>query len=160
MQKLNAERARPRDVVAAITLWGPLIVTVTTGALWFPDLPGELPRQWNSAGVSSTWPTWLAFTVLVVISLGSALIAAFALHEDAADRRRKTFLWSGFAAGLASGAWLLVSGSTITSSDSAAPQVGAWPVVLILSMGYGVLPFLIAHRWVDPAQQVSRPNQS
>lgn len=155
MHTPNSGQARTRDVVAALTLWGPLFVIVATGALWHSELPAELPRQWNSAGVSTTWPTWIAIVLLGLVGLSSAIVAAFALRQDVAARRRKTFLWSGFAAGMASGAWLLVAGSTVTSSVSTEPQVGAWPVVLMLSMGYGLLPFLIAHRWVDAEHEAN-----
>lgn len=145
--------ARPRDIVAAITLWVPAAVIAASWTLWHSELPTDLPRQWNSAGVNTTWPAWLALTLLGFVALSAALVGAFALRQDAADRRRKTFLWSGFAAGMSSGAWLLVAGSTITSSVATEPEVGAWPVLLMLSMAYGLLPFLIAHRWVDPNQQ-------
>jgi hypothetical protein len=139
-----------RDVVAALTLWVPLAVIVATWLVWREALPSDLPREWGSTGVSSTWPTGMAIALLSLVSLGSAIIATFALRESAAYIRRKTFLWSGFAAGLACGVWLLSAGSTITSGGSAVPQVGAWPLLLMVLLGYGLIPFLIAHRWVEP----------
>lgn len=145
-------RARTRDVVAAVTLWVPTAAILATWALWQSELPADLPRQWNSSGVSTTWPTWVAITLVILVASGSALVGAFALQHDAVARRRKTFLWSGFAAGMAAGAWLLVAGSTITSAVATDPEVGAWPVALMASMAYGLIPFLIANRWIDPEQ--------
>lgn len=143
-------KARIRDVMAALTLWIPVGVMVITWLVWREALPVELPRQWGSKGVSSTWPTGVAIALLSLIALSSAIIATFALRESAAYIRRKTFLWSGFAAGPACGVWLLSAGSTVTSGTSAVPQVGAWPLLLMVLLGYGLIPFLIAHRWVEP----------
>ncbi|QYF74012.1 hypothetical protein [Cryobacterium sp. PAMC25264] len=142
-----------RDVVAASTLWAPLVAIATTLAAWRNLLPTDLPRQWGSDGVSSTWPTGVAIALLTLISLGSAITATIALRPGAARSRRTTFLWAGFAAGLACGAWLLVAGSTISAGANAEPEVGAWPLLLMVLMGYGLIPFLIAHRWVDDAPQ-------
>ncbi|MDY7527252.1 MULTISPECIES: hypothetical protein [unclassified Cryobacterium] len=144
----SSGRARARDVLAAVAVWVPLAAVVTTWLIWREELPTDLPRQWGSHGVSSTWPTWMAIALLVVVCLASALIATFALREGAAPTRRKTFLWSGFAAGLATGGWLMIAGSTITSGPGAEPQVGAWPLLLMALLGYGLIPFLLAHRWV------------
>jgi len=165
MDARSSGQARARDVIAAVTIWGPLAVVVTTWLLWREELPTELPRQWDSDGVSSTWPTGFAIVLFAVVCFGSALIAAFALQKGAAAGRRKTFLWSGFAAGLACGSWLMVAGSIITSGTSTEPHVGAWPLLLMALMGYGLIPFLIAHRWVDtepeqpPAAVVLAPTE-
>ncbi|TFC96800.1 MULTISPECIES: hypothetical protein [Cryobacterium] len=140
-------QARARDVIAAVTLCAPLVVVVTTWLHWRAELPTELPRQWDSDGVSSTWPTGFAIVLFASVCFGSALVASFALHKGVAAGRRKIFLWSGFAAGLACGSWLLVAGSVITSSTSTEPHVGAWPLLLMALMGYGLIPFLIAHPW-------------
>lgn len=162
----NVGQARARDVVAALTLFVPLVVVVATWLIWWEALPADLPRQWRSDGVTSTWPTGFAILLLALVGLGSAVIATFALRQGAAAGRRKTFLWSGFAAGLACGVWLMVAGSTITSGAKAEPQVGAWPLLLMVLMGYGLIPFLIAHRWVDaepkqpPAQVVLAPSET
>ncbi|TFD83514.1 hypothetical protein E3T61_20985 [Cryobacterium lactosi] len=147
----KAGQAGIRDVVAASTLWAPLVVVATTWAAWRDLLPTNLPRQWGSDGVSSTWPTWVAIALVALICLGSAVTATVALRPGAARSRRTTFLWAGFAAGLACGAWLLVAGSTFSAGANAEPEVGAWPLLLMLLMGYGLIPFLIAHRWVDDA---------
>lgn len=154
MDARSSGQARARDVIAAVTLWVPLAVVVTTWLLWREELPTELPRQWDSDGVSSTWPTGFAIVLFAVVCFGSALIAAFALREGAAAGRRKTFLWSGFTAGLGCGSWLMVAGSIITSGTSTEPHVGAWPLLLMALMGYGLIPFLIAHRWenAEPEQ--------
>ena len=149
MDARSSGQARVRDVIAAVTLWVPLAVVVTTWLLWRAELPTELPRQWYSDGVSSTWLTGFAIVLFAVVCFGSALIASLALQNGAAAGRRKTFLWSGFAAGLACGSWLMVAGSIITSGTSTEPRVGAWPLLLMALMGYGLIPFLIAHRWVN-----------
>jgi membrane protein YdbS with pleckstrin-like domain len=73
------------------------------------------------------------------------------LREAGAPSRRKTFLFTGFAAGLASGVWLLSAGSTIAAGGTLPDDVGAWPLLLMFLLGYGLIPFLIAHRWVDDA---------
>ena len=146
----SAGRARARDVLAAATVWIPFAVVVTTWLIWHAELPPDLPRQWGNDGVSSTWPTGVPIALFTVVSLGSALTATFALRESSAARRRKTFLWSGFAAGLATGSWLLIAGSTISSGPGAEPRVGAWPLLLMVLLGYGLIPFLLAHRWVTP----------
>ena len=150
MDTPSSGRARARDVLAAITLWFPFAAVAATWLLWREELPSDLPRQWGSHGVSSTWPTWVAIALFAVVCLGSALIATSALRTGAAPLRRKTFLWSGFAAGLAAGSWLMIAGSTITSGPGTEPQVGAWPLLLLVLLGYGLLPFLLAHRWVTP----------
>ncbi|MDY7542671.1 MULTISPECIES: hypothetical protein [unclassified Cryobacterium] len=150
MDAHSSGRARARDVLAAVTVWVPLAVVVTTWLSWRAELPSDLPRQWGSHGVSSTWPTGVAIAIFTVVSLGSAVIATFALRESAAARRRKTFLWSGFAAGVATGSWLLIAGSTITSGPGAEPQIGAWPLLFMALLGYGLVPLLLAHRWVAP----------
>lgn len=153
MSTLKSGQARVRDVIAALTLWAPLLVVVTTWLNWRDVLPAELPRQWGGGGVSSTWPTWSAIALVVLVCLGSAISATFALRRSAASSRRKTFLWTGFAAGLACGTWMMVAGSTITAGANAEPEVGAWPLLLMALMGYGLIPFLIAHRWVDDAPE-------
>lgn len=150
MNTQSSGRARARDVFAALTLWVPLAATVITWLFWRETLPSDLPRQWNSSGVTSTWPTSLAIALVWLVCLGAATIASFALRESAAYIRRKTFLWSGFTAGLACGVWLVTAGSTITSGTSTAPQIGAWPVLFIVLLAYGLIPFLVAHRWVEP----------
>ena len=166
MDARSSGQARARDVIAAVTLWVPLAVVVTTWLLWREELPTELPRQWDSDGVSSTWPTGFAIVLFAVVCFGSALIASFALRQEAAAGRRKTLLWSGFAAGLACGSWLMVAGSIITSGASTEPRVGAWPLLLMALMGYGLIPFLIAHRWVNaepeqpPVEVVLAPTET
>ncbi|TQO20178.1 hypothetical protein FB472_1794 [Rhodoglobus vestalii] len=150
MNTESSDRARVRDVIAALTLWVPLAVTVITWLFWREMLPSDLPRQWGSNGVSSTWPTGLAIVLVSLVCVGSAIISTFALRESAAYIRRKTFLWSGFAAGLACGVWLVTAGSTITSGTTAVPQVGAWPLLFMVLLAYGLIPFLIAHQWVEP----------
>lgn len=166
MDARSSGQARARDVIAAVTLWVPLAVVVTTWLLWREELPTELPRQWDSDGVSSTWPTGFAIVLFAVVCFGSALIASFALRQGAAAGRRKTFLWSGFAAGLACGSWLMVAGSIITSGTSTEPHVGAWPLLLMALMGYGLIPFLIAHRRVNaeaeqhPVEVVLAPTET
>ena len=166
MDARSSGQARARDVIAAVTLWVPLAVVVTTWLLWREELPTELPRQWDSDGVSSTWPTGFAIVLFAVVCFGSALIASFALRQEAAAGRRKTLLWSGFAAGLACGSWLMVAGSIITSGASTEPRVGAWPLLLMALMGYGLIPFLIVHRWVNaeaeqhPVEVVLAPTES
>ncbi|TFB59977.1 hypothetical protein E3O47_14200 [Cryobacterium sp. TMT2-17-1] len=132
----SSGQTRARDVIAAVTLWAPLAVVVTTWLLWREELPTELPRQWDSDGVSSTWPTGSAIVLFASVCFGSALIASFALRQGAAAGRRKTYLWRGFAAGLACGSWLMVAGSIITSGTSTEPHVGAWLLLLMALMGY------------------------
>lgn len=155
MNTRKAGHAGVRDVIAALTLWVPLAVVITTWLIWAKHLPAELPRQWDSNGVSSTWPTGVAIALAALICLGSAVTATFALRLRAADSRRTTFLWAGFAAGLACGAWMLVAGSVITASANTEPEVGAWPLLLLGLMGYGLIPFLIAPRRVHDAPERS-----
>lgn len=147
----NSGQARVRDVIAALTLWGPLVVIFASWMSWRDLLPAELPRQWNSEGVSTTWPTGFAIVLFALMGLASAIIAALALRPGWAEMRRKTFLWTGFAAGLACGSWLLVAGSTIAAGESSTPEVGALPLLLMAFMGYGLFPFLIAHKWLPDA---------
>jgi hypothetical protein len=162
----SSGRARARDVLAAVSLWIPLASVVTTWLIWRDKLPSDLPRQWGSDGVSSTWPTWVAIVLFALVCLGSALIATLALRKGAAPTRRTTFLWSGFAAGLATGGWLMIAGSTITSGPGTEPQVGAWPLLLMVLLGYGLIPFLLAHRWVaaepeqHPVELVPAPTET
>ncbi|MCI4658291.1 hypothetical protein [Cryobacterium zhongshanensis] len=156
MTSRSSGRARARDILAAATVWIPLAVVVTTWLVWRAELPADLPRQWGNDGVSSTWPTGVAIALFSVVCLGSAVLATLALREGAAPTRRKTFLWSGFAAGLATGAWLMTAGSTITAGPGAEPRVGAWPLLLMALFGYGLIPFLLAHRWVA-AEPEERP---
>jgi hypothetical protein len=155
MKTRTSGQARVRDVIAALTLWVPLAVITATWLTWREALPADLPRQWNGLGVSTTWPTWLALVVLGLVSLASAGIATFALRTGAADVRRKTFLWTGFAAGLACGSWLLVAGSTIAAGPNGIPEVGALPLLLMVLTGYGVIPFLIAPTWLADSPEQS-----
>lgn len=149
MDTRRSDTARIRDAIAALTVWVPLAVVATTWLVWREALPADLPRQWDRDGVSSTSPTVFIIALVVLVCFGSALVATVALRARAAPARRQTFLWAGFAAGLSCGIWLMVAGSTVPSGDSSEAQVGVWPLLLMVLMGYGLIPFLIAHRWGD-----------
>jgi hypothetical protein len=142
---------RPRDVAAAATLWLPLLAVVVTWLLWIDRLPDVLPRQWGRDGaVSSTMPTEAMAAIAVVVSVGAAILATSWLRERGAPNRRPVYLGLGFAAGLSSCLWLSTAGITIAASD-AEPEMGAWVLFTVAACGYGVLPFLLAHKWLDPA---------
>ena len=75
--------ARVRDVVAAVALWVPLAVMVMTWLVGREALPAELPRQWGSTVVSSTWLTSLAMALLVL----AVPMLAFARLQISVDWR-------------------------------------------------------------------------
>ena len=142
---------RPRDVVAALTLWLPVLAVIVTWLLWIDRLPEVLPRQWGRDGtVSSTMPTWAMAVVALGVSLGAAILATYWLRERGAPNRRQAYLGLGLAAGLSSCLWLTTAGITI-ASGGAEPEWGAWVLFTFTACGYGALPFLIAHKWVVPA---------
>jgi hypothetical protein len=149
METPSSRGGRVRDAVAAITLWVPLVMVAGTWLSWHSALPADLPRQWGSAGVSTTWPTALAIVLAAFVCLASAVIATASLRRAGAPSRRKTFLFTGFAAGMASGVWLLSAGSTIAAGGTPPDDIGAWPLLMLVLLGYGLIPFLIAHRWID-----------
>lgn len=151
METSRSSTVRGRDAIAVVTLWVPLVTVVATWLSWRSALPADLPRQWGSEGVSTTWPTALAIVLAAFVCLASALIATVSLRHVRAPSRRKTFLFTGFAAGLASGVWLLSAGSTIAAGGTGPDVIGAWPLLLMVLLGYGLIPFVIAHRWVDDA---------
>lgn len=142
---------RTRDIAAALTLWLPFVAVVVTWLLWINRLPGALPRQWGRDGaVSSTMPTWGMAVVAVVVSLGAAILATYWLRERGAPNRRQVYLGLGLAAGLSSCLWLTTAGITV-AAGAAEPKMGAWILLTFAACGYGLLPFLIAQKWVAPA---------
>ncbi|TFD55161.1 hypothetical protein E3T55_01695 [Cryobacterium frigoriphilum] len=142
-------RARPRDVIAWVTLWVPLGAVLVTAALWWGDLPEALPRQWNADGIASTSPTGLMFGILAGLTGTAALGAGFALAAGAAPNRRVIFLAAGFVAGLAGSIWLFSAGITIV--PGADPQdPGGWPLLAVAFAGYGAIAYFLAHSWVYP----------
>ncbi len=60
---------RGRDAIAVVTLWVPLVTVVATWLSWRSALPADLPRQWGSEGVSTTWPTALAIVLAAFVCL-------------------------------------------------------------------------------------------
>ncbi|PXA67300.1 hypothetical protein [Cryobacterium arcticum] len=142
-------RARARDIAAVATLWLPVLVVGVTATSWLDRLPADLPKQWGPDGVTSTAPTWLLLLIAVVLSLAAAVGSLLALPAGAAPNRRTIFLASGFVAGLAASVWLVCAGSTILAG-SAEPEVGAWPLLAILSCGYGGIAALLASPWSAP----------
>jgi hypothetical protein len=82
--------------------------------------------------------------------LVSALIATFALRGSAAPFRRKTFLGTGFASRLACSIWVMTGGVTLTAGTASEPEVGAWPLLVMASMAYGLITFWIAPRRAVP----------
>jgi hypothetical protein len=141
---------RLRDIVAAGTLWLPVGAAVVTWLLWNDQLPDVLPRQWGSDGaVSSTMPTWAMAVIAVSVSLGSALLATYALRERGAPTRRQVYLGLGFAAGLSTCLWLTTAGVTLAAGDGE-PKLGAWLLLTFVACGYGLLPFFLAQKWVAP----------
>lgn len=143
-------RARPRDVIALVTLWVPFVAALVTAVLWWDALPAELPRQWNAHGISSTSPPELMFGVLVTLTFLTAAGATLALPAGAAPSRRKIFLAAGFVAGLAGSIWLFSAGLTIAPGADPS-RVGGWPLVTVPFAGYGAIPYFLAHPWVTPA---------
>ena len=144
-----AGRARARDVAAVATLWLPALVVGVTAASWLDRLPADLPKQWGPDGVTSTAPTWLLLLIAVGLSLAAGVGSLLALPAGAASNRRTIFLASGFVAGLAASVWLVCAGSTILAG-AAEPEVGAWPLLAILSCGYGGIAALLASPWSPP----------
>ncbi|MDJ0377895.1 hypothetical protein [Cryobacterium sp. PH31-L1] len=150
----------PRDIAAALTLWVPFVAAVVTWLLWIDRLPGVLPRQWGRDGaVSSTMPTWGMAVVALVVSLGAAILATYWLRERGAPNRRQIYLGLGSAAGLSSSLWLTTAGITVAAGP-AEPKMGAWVLLTFAACGYGLLPFLIAQKWVTPATVTELPETS
>ena len=148
---------RPRDIAAALTLWLPFMAVVVTWLLWIDRLPGVLPRQWGRDGaVSSTMPTWGMAVIALVVSLGAASLATYWLRERGAPNRRQVYLGLGLAAGLSSSLWLTTAGITV-AAGAAEPKMGAWVLLTFAACGYGLLPFLIAQKWVTPATVTELP---
>jgi len=112
MEIFRTGRVQGRDAIALVILWIPLVIVVATWLSWCGALPADLPRQWGSDGVRMTWPIALAIALAVFVRLASAVIATVSLRHSAEPSRRKTFLFTGLAAGTASGVWLLSAGST------------------------------------------------
>jgi hypothetical protein len=148
----TTSEVRLREVLAIITLWVPFVVVAITWLMWKDILPEDLPRQWDSSGVSSTAPTWLVVGIAAVASLAAAVGATFGLIRGAPENRRAICLGTGFVAGLAGGTWVALAAVTVTAPDMAEPDIGAWPMLSILSCGYGVIPFLLMGKWahVEP----------
>lgn len=142
-------QARARDIGAVATLWLPVLLVGITAASWLDRLPADLPKQWGPDGVTSTAPTWLLLLIALVLGLAAAVGSLLALPAGAAPNRRTIFLASGFVAGLAASVWLVCAGSTIFAG-AAEPEVGAWPLLAILSCGYGGIAALLASPWSPP----------
>ena len=94
-------------------------------------------------------PTWAMAVIAFSVSLGSALLATYWLRERGAPNRRQVYLGLGFTSGLSSCLWLSTAGVTIAAGD-AEPKLGAWLLLTFIACGYGVLPFLLAQKWVAP----------
>lgn len=143
---------RLRDVLAAATLWLPVLAVGITWLLWQERLPADLPQQWGSDGrVSSTGPTGATAIFAAGVSLTAAIVATYFLRERAAPNRRMVYLGLGFAAGLSSCVWLTSAGVTI-AAGTGDPALGAWILLTFVSFGYGLPAFFLAHRWVAPAR--------
>lgn len=147
-------RARARDVGAAATLWLPVLLVALTAVLWLDRLPADLPRQWGPDGVAATAPTWLLLVIAAGLGLAAAAGSLLALPAGAAPHRRAIFLASGFVAGLAASVWLVSAGSIILAG-SAKPEMGAWPLLAILSCGYGGIAALLASPWSPPRRSAA-----
>ncbi|TFB76394.1 hypothetical protein E3O06_03260 [Cryobacterium glaciale] len=95
-------------------------------------------------------PTWAMAVVAVVVSLGAAILATRWFRERGAPNRRQIYLGLGLTAGLSSSLSLTTAGITI-AAGSAEPKMGAWVLHTFAACGYGVLPFLLAKKWVASA---------
>lgn len=143
----ESARARPRDVLAALTLWIPFLAVAGTGWVWREVLPADLPRQWGADGqVNSTAPTGLTFVVIAVACLGAAVVAVFMLRADAARSRRPVFLGAGFLAGLTAGIWITTAAAAVAAGPDGEPQLGAGILVTLLGAGYGFIPYALSHK--------------
>jgi len=142
---------RLRDVLAAATLWLPVLAVGITWLLWRDLLPSVLPQQWGSDGrVSSSGPTGATAAFAAGVSFAAAIVATYFLRERAAPNRRIVYLGLGFAAGLSSCVWLITAGVTLAAGDDE-PVLGAWILLTFVSFGYGLPAFFLAHKWFAAA---------
>jgi len=138
-------RATWRDRLASASLWAPVVAVSVTATLWYRQLPPELPRQWDGAGVSSTAGTEIMIGIAGLLTLLGAVGGLIALSDAAAEFRRGLLLGAGFVAGLGAGVWLVPAGLVI-AYGTPEPDAGAWPLLALLACAYGLIPFALSPR--------------
>ncbi|WP_104132735.1 hypothetical protein [Cryobacterium sp. M91] len=136
-----------RRIIAVATLWIPFLLVAVTWLTWRQSLPLDLPRQYDAEGVASTIPTWIMIGGTGLLTLAAATGGLFALPYAAGPNRRPILLASGLVAGLACSTWLITAGVQVAAGSSGEPDIGGWPLLAILSAGYGLIAFAIAPPW-------------
>lgn len=140
-----------RNVLAGVLTLVPFVVVLVTGLLWRTRLPESLPAQWSGDTVTSTQPTLL----FLAVTLGTALIAGlFALVAGLTPvvhhTSRLVFFVSGTLAGVAAAAWTISGTLGIETRPGEESGMGAWGLLAIGSVAYGLLPLLVARRPAEP----------
>lgn len=150
-----------RRLLAGLTLVVPLLLVVGSWLLLRDQLPAELASHWSGVGkADAAMPVAESLTISLVMS-GLAAVAGIVVAVwpgMSAVLRRGGFFFVGVFAGMGAATWLLSAGLTLRAGDPFEAVLGGWIVLLAVSAGYGIFPFLIAPKpvltGVDQAERL------
>lgn len=131
--------SRARTLVVVALCWTPLTAVLWVGGARWPLLWREIPSQWNDEGVSNYATGW---TLLLMPTIGSAMLALVATVSARGGTTRTTFFWCfGFGTMLAYIAAIL---SVSVLIEPAAPDRANWLVACPLLILAGSAAALLA----------------
>lgn len=147
-----------RRVLAAITLWVPVLAVVLSWWVWRDNLPTELASHWSGLGAADdTAATGTLLSVGLAATGASAVVGVVMVVWPGIStraRRNGVFLM-GLFGGLGATSWLLSAGLTMQVGDPYDVTLGPWLILLLASAGYGVIPMLISPKPQPEATDVS-----
>jgi hypothetical protein len=144
---MSAEKTR--RILAALAVIAPLLVVVVSWWNWRDRLPAELASHWSGMGAADgAMAAGSLFALYVGLTGVSALAGvAIALWSGISARaRRGWFFLLGMFGGMGATSWLLAAALTTQTGDPYAVVLGAWSILSMASVGYGIVPFLISPR--------------
>lgn len=149
MTDTTASAPTLRRFLAIATFFLPVAAVLGSYSLWKNELPAELSSHWSITGqVDGVMAVSQFLTVTLVMTIGGALagIIAGAWPGLRAATRRNIFFLAGFIAGLGALTWLVSAALTTRAETPYAVVIGAWSVLGLAAIGYGLIPFSLAPR--------------
>lgn len=146
-----------RKLLIALTMWLPPAVILVTRTLWIDALPPQLPTHWGPSGsADSVTDAGTFFAWVLGISVTAALIGVALLFSpgNGSWKQRATAGVLGAATFVPLAMWLGSAAPSRGVTDPYTVELGAWFLLTLFALVYGLVPLLLYPKLDNPAVKV------